>query len=543
MDYTYTETSTVTSTAIATVTETASVPASSAGGSHPSPSPTDINFVLKSGSHAGRPVLILEGKLAFGRASDQVQTLQIEENEVFDLEGHIAYISTNDLSSRNKSFLNFVNVDSVPLDGRTRIFTLDNQGNLIVVVDNVTLIAIICESDFISFAYSAGTCEIVQIAPQGSVPTLSSSTPLSSATVPSSVPNLTSIPAISSRSPSSAPHSELPFWSSQPPSSSTPPSLSPAPSSALSNEPSNAPPSSIPASEPMSSAPPPAPTFSLLMATVSNDNVDQGHGVSQTDTSTVDLTYYDQYNATLAGVNFTLECEELSDLCVFRLDPQGEPITSLTTDTNGAAAFHFNSIKAGFKCVRIYNKDHIQVKAIPIWVHQVVDCDAGAIDIVNVTNPLNLLLGLDQPVLQSSVFDLFSQPMFNQPVAFAQMSTPDFPFEKRFPSSVLTDSGGIANFPAPPPLSNELQGWSAATANCPARIFGPLNWQFGVDCDASVVTPSTLTLYKDELLTINGAYSPLRGVFSTMHLSASRAGSVCPLPFLWSTESWPLVSQ
>ena len=118
MDYTYTQTSTVTSTATATVTETTSIPASSAGGSSPTPSPTDIKFVLKSGSHAGHPVLILDGKLAFGNTTDQVQTLQLEGNEVFDLEGHIAYISTSDLSSQNRSFLNFVNLDSVPLDGR-----------------------------------------------------------------------------------------------------------------------------------------------------------------------------------------------------------------------------------------------------------------------------------------------------------------------------------------------------------------------------------------------------------------------------------------
>lgn len=520
MDYTYTQTSTLTSTATATVTETTSIPASSAGGGGPTPSPTDIKFVLKSGSHAGHPVLILDGKLAFGNTTDHVQTLQLEGNEIFDLEGHIAYISTSDLSSQNKSFLNFVNLDSVPLDGRTSIFTLDDQGNLIVVVDNVTLIAIICDGDFISFGYSAGTCEIVQLAPQGSVPTVSSGTPLSSAPASSSVLNLTSIPAISSRSPSNRPHSESP--SSQPPSSypfqsypsstyasSSPPSSSPAPSSAPSNEPS-APPSSTPASEPVSSAPP-APTFSLLVATVSNTNLDQGNGTSLTDTSTVDLTSYDQFNAALAGVNFTLECNQPSDLCVFRLDPQGAPVNSLTMDTNGNAEFYFNSIKAGSKCIRIYNEAHVQVKAFPVSVQPVVDCNAGTVAITNVTDPSNLLIGLDQPVLQSSVFDLIGDPISGQPVSFQPTFSPGRSVKKRVINSILTNSNGIAEFPAPPSLSNAVQEWSSTPANCPAKLFQTLNWQFGVNCDASVIVPSQISLYKDQLLTINGVYSPMPG--------------------------------
>ena len=451
------------------------------------------------------------------------------------MEGHIAYISTSDLSSRNRSFLDFVNLDSVPLDGRTNIFTLDYQGNLIVVVDNVTLIAIICEGDFISFGYYEGTCEMVQIAPQGSVPIVSSSTPMSSAPVSPSVSNLTSIPPISSEPrwelPSSQHPSSYPYqpYPSSTYVSSTPPSSSPDPSSAPSNEPS-ASPSSIPASEPVSSLPP-APTLSVLMAAVSSSNLDQGNGTSLADTSIVDLTSYDQYNATLAGANFTLECDDPSDLCVFRLDPHGSPVTSLTMGPNGTAEFYFNSVKAGFKCVRIFNEAHQQVKAFPVIVRHVVDCNAGTIAITNVTNPSSLLLGLDQPVLQSTVLDLNEDPISGQPVTFQQTVGITIFLNKRVPpSAVLTSGNGTASFPALPLFSNGAQCWSAATSDCPTKTFPEMDWQYGVNCGASSIIPSRLSLFKDESLTITGVYLPMPGCMLDNASVSIQNGASMPVP-------------
>jgi hypothetical protein len=137
-----------------------------------------------SGSHAGYAVIVQDSKLAYANNMTS-QILRLTRGQLYDLNGHITYISQSDLVSLDKSFLYFVSPSSVPSDGLTNVFSVDGQGNLVVTVNGTALMAIICSSDnYIRFGYSSGTCEAVVLGsqtPASSAPTLSpSSVPASS---------------------------------------------------------------------------------------------------------------------------------------------------------------------------------------------------------------------------------------------------------------------------------------------------------------------------------------------------------------------------
>jgi hypothetical protein len=142
-----------------------------------------------SGSHAGYPVVVLDGKLAYGNLSSEVQTLRLNREQLFDLNGHITYISRSDLASQDRSYLYFVTPSTVPVDGLTNVFSLDAQKNLVVTVDGVILMAVICDNDhFIRFGCSAGSCEAVTLAPEPTTPTSTPAPPSSTPAPPSSTP-------------------------------------------------------------------------------------------------------------------------------------------------------------------------------------------------------------------------------------------------------------------------------------------------------------------------------------------------------------------
>jgi hypothetical protein len=138
------------------------IPASSTISSVPSAQPSsgggiNISFVLKAGSHAGYPVIINDSKLAYADSlSGTSQILRLNQGQLFDLSGNIVYISEADLTAYGRSNLYFTQADQVPSDGLTSVFSTDSNGDLVVVVHGVQLMAIICGDDgFILFGAEA----------------------------------------------------------------------------------------------------------------------------------------------------------------------------------------------------------------------------------------------------------------------------------------------------------------------------------------------------------------------------------------------------
>jgi len=473
---TYTQTSTVTATETSTLTQTTLIPSASPS----SPPSTELKFVLHSETRPGYPVVVIDGRLAYGNLSSNPQTLRLSQSQLYDVSGNITYISRSDLTSQDRSYLYLVLPSTVPADGVTDVFSLDGQKNLVVTVDGTTLIAVICGNDnFIRFGYSAGSCEAVVLGPEYTVPT--SSAPLSKPT----------------SAPSSAP--------SYPPSaSSVPPAISSTPTSDS--------PSSAPSSSPSSAPPAPVPTFALLVASPDPNVINQGNAtlVEANDTSVISFTAYDQFNNTLPYANFTLTCDNwLETNCVFSLSEDGEPVTEVMTNENGTLEVYFSSIQAGSKCVRIFD-ERDQAAVFPINVTAVINCDNFTIAMSNITDPAySLIFGLDYPILNASVLDLNNDPISGANVTFEMLYLAG---RKRTPATFVetTDSNGKATHDVGLWGQGGPYQWTVTTGNCSALNYDPITWYYGVNCSVSTYNFPNNT-WTDEVLTISGNYQPNTG--------------------------------
>jgi hypothetical protein len=547
----------MTATETTTVTESITVPAPPSSvtpvpSSSPSAAPTtDLTFVLMSGSHAGYPVVVLDGKLAYGNVSNDVQTLRLSRSQLFDLNGHITYISRSDLTSEDQSYLYFVSPSTIPADGLTDVFSVDQAKNLVVTVDGVALMAVICNNEkFIRFGYSIGSCEAVVLAPESSVPEPISSAPsvapsvhpsrsspsshtMSTPWFPTSTPESHAASVEPSRAPSAAPSEGPSEHPSVTPSlaPSVAPSLEPSmapslePSMAPSLEPSMAPslepsepPSSIPASVPISepdvpseapsSAPPPEAvrTFARLEATPQSNPIKQGTGSTlDVDSTIIEVTAYDQFDDPLEEQTFVIGCANLFyDYCNFRLMREGVSISELTTNEFGTVQLYFDSIRSGTKSIQMWDAG-IEVLSFNITVDAVVNCDNIAPGVVNNTNPLtSLIIGIDTPAVQAFVLDIFSWPMSGVDIAFDTTSMYMDPFTS------TTNDAGTASYAIPNPPGAGLIQWRATAETCPPLLFPTMSWFYDVDCEAKTINFQP-NVYTDEILTISGIYSPTAG--------------------------------
>jgi hypothetical protein len=461
-----------------------------------------------SGEHAGYPVIIRNGRLAYGETKDEATViLRLNQDELFDLDGRITYLSSDDLSANDKSFLYFVSSSSVPSDGLVKVFSVDGEGYLVVTVDGIELVAIICDNDgYIQFGHSAGTCEAVVLAPESNaVTSIPQSTPSSTPSIPSSEP-------VSSAPPAPYPSSSYPV--------SIPESYAPSelPSSQPTSEPPSTLPSEAPSSAPPSEPPIPSPTFSYALVSSSPmpRNIQQGAGLHDEQVERFTINAFDQYDQPFPNKTFKFSCDNLSEQCVFRMSFTDPSIVQATTDDNGTVTFLYSDMKAGDHFITIYTDDNNFVAQCLVNVHPEIDC---SLSFPFITLPIDrrAVIGRDTPTLQVTTCDLAGDPMGSVDVNFASMQNFGRLLQRRVPDdfniAVTSDPWtGVAKYnisnsngPAGP------QSWEAQPAGCSAIPAGDIFWSWGIDCSSSTVTLDKTSAYKNEVVTLSGQYSPLPG--------------------------------
>lgn len=239
-------------------------------------------------------------------------------------------------------------------------------------------------------------------------------------------------------------------------------------------------------------------------------HINQGLGTQDNyDSSIIQVTAYDQFNETLPDINFILECDNsITAFCQFRLGQQLTPTASIITTENGTAQVDFYSMRSGVKLIRINHED-AQVASLDITVDAVVDCSKTSIAVVNQTNQLySLVVGVDKPVLQATVFDLFSWPISGVNVSFDTIAL----LTKRVPDAITgtTDQMGMASYTVAEVHAGGSQGWTATLATCPAVTYPQMYWSYDVDCGARTVAFDPVA-YTDETFVISGNFYPTAG--------------------------------
>ena len=446
------------------------------------------------------------------------EILRLSRNKLYDLQGNIVYLSNNDLQANDSSYLYFVNTADVPSDGLTQIFSTDEDDDLIIMINQVTLVAKICNDDgYLQFGYAPDSCEEVQLAPTAVSP---SSTPASS--IPASTPASTpaSVPAsiTPSASPSSTPASSSP--ASQPPSSS--PSDSPsAPPSSTPSVASSVPPSVSPSQSTIPSSPPVVPVYHVAATYFNPSGLDLTQGSTGsigTDTACVKLTILDQNNQTVTNTEFDFACGSVDDLCTFTNPDNGDTVTSATTDSNGIVRVLFTSMKAGNKTITVTGPDDF-TQTYNASVEQVISCANSTISYTG-PNLGDLRLGADAPVLQVHVVDLNNDPVVDSPVIFQQSggltrrsSNPlaigypqnKHPVQKRTPLSTnTTDENGMAYWSDYSSAQGGTQIWSATFGSCPSQTFPAFLWYYDIDCVATTFILNTSYPQSDGSLAVSG---------------------------------------
>lgn len=188
---------------------------------------------------------------------------------------------------------------------------------------------------------------------------------------------------------------------------------------------------------------------------------------------------------------------------------EGVPITELTTNEFGTVQLYFDSTRSGTKSIKMWDAG-IEVSSFSITVDAVVNCDNVDLSVSGNTNPLNsLIFGVDYPVLQAFVDDIFAFPMSGIDVTFGM--TADITKRSMDPVTITTSEAGTALYMIPIPPQAGVYQWTATPETCSALPFSTMYWFYDVDCDAKTVKIDPPTPYTDEILTISGIYSPTGG--------------------------------
>jgi hypothetical protein len=248
------------------------------------------------------------------------------------------------------------------------------------------------------------------------------------------------------------------------------------------------------------------------------------------------VTSYDQDENPISGITFKFFCAySYEGSCLFQTESGGPAVSSGITDDEGILSIQFSDVASGIRQIQFTTEDDAFAGSVIISVTQVVDCGLSNPRITGVDTS-RLTVGIDVPKLAITAIDTYGAPVKSLPVTFESGSLiPKRDVIVRDLGDVMYTGGdGVAVYYVGSLSAAGPQYWSATVPGCSAAEFAPLNWFYGVDCPRSIVTYSSLSLYKDETLTIDGQFWAV--AFGTI------MGATVSLDTPYGPETIPLLS-
>ena len=176
------------------------------------------------------------------------------------------------------------------------------------------------------------------------------------------------------------------------------------------------------------------------------------------------------------------------DMCSFT-DDNGDPVSSMLTDSNGTFTVNVQCGKVGPDTVT-FSPEYGSASAEFTWdIIQEPDCGYityewninGANVPVQTTGVPTFIVGEDVILVQAVVLDQSASPIANYNVSFLQDGSAD-------PIIIQTDISGIANINTAdfPELGGGPDYWNVTVGNCPTQQLN-LNWQYFPECGLSQI--------------------------------------------------------